>query len=188
MEESLIISGNTVEEIWTQIDSFFAKDSEIFEFNAIIKQENHTVEFNLDIDLGGGFEGGYALTRFVSSLKIADGFKFSLHRQDLIDGIGKFLGMQDVEIGDPEFDKTIVIKTNDEERLKAILNNSAVLKVIETLPDFNFHIIHHHSARTEVESASLELRIDEGITDTSKLRLIYAAFMLVLDKIDPVLQ
>jgi len=186
MEGATIISGNTVEEIWTQIDASFTDNPDLFEFNAVIKQEGHTVEFNLDIDLGGGFEGGYALTRFVSRLRKFDDFRFSLHRQDLIDGIGKFLGMQDVEIGVPGFDKDIVIKTNDEERLKDILSSSTVLKVLQTLPDFSFHITHHHSTHTEVESASLELRIDEGITDTLKLRLIYAAFILILDKIDPV--
>lgn len=185
MKEVTIVSGNTVEEIWTQIDASFAKNPNPFEFNTIIKHEGHTVEFNLDIDLGGGFEGGYALTRFNAPLRKFDDFKFSLHQADFLDDIGKFLGMQDVKVGNEEFDKKVIVKTNDEERIKTVLSSATLLDVLQTLPSFTFHITHQHSANTEVESASLELRIEEGITDSSKLRLIYAAFVLILDEIDP---
>ena len=184
MEEPKVISGNTETEIWAQIEQDFAQNPDLFEYSAIIEQPEHTVVLDIDIDLGGGFEGGYALTRFVSNLKTFDDFRFSLHPQDFIDGIGKLVGMQDIEIGYPEFDKKIIVKTNHPERVKDILSDSAVRETLLTLPDFNFHIGHHHSDNAPVESAFLELRIEDGITEIAPLKAIYKAFLSVLKKMN----
>ena len=184
MQEARVISGTSLDEVWKQIDEDFSQYQEVYEYNAIIEQQGRSVTLDIDIDLGGGFEGGYALTRFMSPLKSFDDFRFSLHRQDLLDGIGKLFGMEDIKIGSPEFDKNIVIKSNHPDRIKDILSSTQIREVIQSLPNFEFHIGHHHSSHTEVESAFLELRIDEGITDTARLRLIYGAFILVLEKVD----
>ncbi len=184
MQDARVISGTSLDEVWKQIDEDFSQYQEVYEYNAIIEQQGRSVTLDIDIDLGGGFEGGYALTRFMSPLKSFDDFRFSLHRQDLLDGIGKLFGMEDIKIGSPEFDKNIVIKSNHPDRIKDILSSIQIREVIQSLPNFEFHIGHHHSSHTEVESAFLELRIDEGITDTARLRLIYSAFILVLEKVD----
>ena len=184
MQDARVISGTSLDEVWKQIDEDFSQYKEVYEYNAIIEQQGRSVTLDIDIDLGGGFEGGYALTRFMSPLKSFDDFRFSLHRQDLLDGIGKLFGMEDIKIGSPEFDKNIVIKSNHPDRIKDILSSIQIREVIQSLPNFEFHIGHHHSSHTEVESAFLELRIDEGITDTARLRLIYSAFILVLEKVD----
>ncbi|MEJ6980145.1 hypothetical protein WG906_06770 [Pedobacter sp. P351] len=184
MEELKVISGNTPDEVWQNIGKDLEVDPNLIEYSVIIEHLGHSVTFDIDIDLGGGFEGGYTLTRFTSNLKRFDDFRFNLHRQDFVDSIGKLFGMEDILIGYPDFDKEIVVKSNDEERIKDILSLSEVRETIQTLPDFNFHIGHHNSSNTEVESAFLELRIDDGITDPEKLRPIYNAFLMVLDKVD----
>jgi hypothetical protein len=184
MQDARVISGTSLDEVWKQIDEDFSQYQEVYEYNAIIEQQGRSVTLDIDIDLGGGFEGGYALTRFMSPLKSFDDFRFSLHRQDLLDGIGKLFGIEDIKIGSPEFDKNIVVKSNHPDRIKDILSSAQIRDVIQSLPNFEFHIGHHHSSHTEVESAFLELRIDEGITDTAVLRLIYSAFILVLEKVD----
>ena len=184
MEEAKVITGTTSDEIWQQIEGDFAQNPDLFEYSVVIEQKDRSVALDIDIDLGGGFEGGYALTRFVANLKSFDDFRFSLHRQDFIDGIGKFLGMEDITLGYPEFDKQIIVKTNHSERLQDIFSDSAIRETIQSLPEFTFHIGYHHSGNTEVESAFLELRIDDGITDPASLRRIYNTFILVLDKVD----
>jgi hypothetical protein len=183
MNEAKIISGDT-NEIWKRIELDFNADPDVYEYSAVIEQQNHSVTLDIDIDLGGGFESGYALTRLVSNLKKFDHFKFSIHPQDFIDTVGKFFGMEDVELGYAEFDKKIVVKTNDAERAHTILSDSSMREVIQSLQDFTFHIGHHHSHNTEVESAFLELRINDGILDVARLRVIYDAFVSVLDKIE----
>ena len=184
MDEARIISGNTSQEVWQQIEQDLNENPDLFEYNVVLEERGRLVSLDIDIDLGGGFEGGYALTRFVANLKSFDDLHFSLHRQDFIDGIGKVFGSQDVKLGYDDFDKQIVVKTNHPDRLKDIFSDVAIRKAMLSLPEFNFHIGHHHSSNTEVESAFLELRIDEGITNPHKLRDIYNAFILVLDKVD----
>jgi hypothetical protein len=70
-------------------------------------------------------------TRFRAPYVNADGFRFQVYRSGLFTELGKMLGMQDIEIGDPAFDQTYVLKGNDEnkvrqffsdDKLKALLN------------------------------------------------------------------
>ncbi|HEY0054963.1 MAG TPA: hypothetical protein VGB63_06370 [Pedobacter sp.] len=184
MNEAKIISGDT-DQIWKRIESDFNADPDVYEYSAVIEQQDRSVMLDIDIDLGGGFESGYALTRLTSNLKTFNQFKFSIHPQDFIDTVGKFFGMEDVELGYVEFDKKIVVKTNDADRAKSILYDSSMREVIQSLEDFTFHIGHHSSHNTEVEAAFLELRINEGILEISRLRAIYEAFVSVLRKIEP---
>lgn len=184
MNEAKVISGNTKEEIWQQVEANLAESPDLFEYSVIVEESGRMVELDIDIDLGGGFEGGYAFTRFVSALKNFDDFRFSLHRQDFFDGLGKLFGMQDIVVGYPEFDKQVIVKTNYPERLHEILSDKGLRELLQSFTGFTFHIGHHHSANTQVESAFLELRIDEGITEPVMLREIYTAFVLVLNRID----
>ena len=59
-------------------------------------------------------------TRFRAYLLNPKSFRFSIYRKNFLTGIGKFFGMQDVEIGDPDFDHHFVIKGNDPTTLVAL--------------------------------------------------------------------
>jgi hypothetical protein len=53
-------------------------------------------------------------TRMRAPYVNADGFRFKIYRKNVFSGIGKYLGMQDLEVGYPEFDNDFIIKGNDE--------------------------------------------------------------------------
>src|SRR5438874_1447804 len=116
MQEEKIISGKSEDEVWEKISAELTEDT--LEYHAIIKQQSKKIVLNIDIDLGGGFENGYAFTSLTAPLQPEPGFKFAIHDDTLIDDVGKFFGMHDVEIGYPEFDKKIIIKTNDSLKTK----------------------------------------------------------------------
>jgi hypothetical protein len=42
------------------------------------------------------------------------GFRFTIYRKGVFSAIGKFLGMQDIEIGEAPFDEAFIIKSTDE--------------------------------------------------------------------------
>jgi hypothetical protein len=184
MERSKIVSGNTEEDIWQQISADFAMPDDISEYIRLLQLGDRSVFMSVEIDLGGGFEGGYQVTRFVSDLKRLDDFRFSLERQDFLSGIGKFFGMKDVVLGYPDFDQKIIVKTNKPDHLKSVLSDNKVKEAILSLSDFKFFIGHHHSSHTYVESGYLELRIDEGITDVDRLKSLYFLFTSVLERIE----
>lgn len=118
MDNANIISGRTEDEVWQQINSWFLANPDPLEYTAIIEQEKRKVVLDIDIDLGGGFESGFETTTLSAELKTASNFRFAVHEQHFSDEIGKFFGMEDVEIGYNEFDKKLIVKTNDPIRVK----------------------------------------------------------------------
>ena len=50
-----------------------------------------------------------------------EGFRFTIYRKGLFSDLGKLLGMQDIEVGDPEFDEAFIIKGNDESKVRDAL-------------------------------------------------------------------
>jgi len=184
MEKQKLFTGKTEGEIWKQIDADLGDDQDIYDYNAIIEQDGKRTELVIEIDLGGGFEGGYANTAFTAQIADARNFRFAVHEDDFIDDIGKFLGMQDVKVGYAELDHHLVIKTNDEKKVKELFIDNEVRAVFEKLSDFDFGIRMHQIEGHEHKGAFLELNIDDGITEPDKLRKLYHTFYSVLTTID----
>lgn len=182
MKENVLISGEN-DEIWRKISEDLDQKDPL-DYQVTISTSGRQVSLNIDIDLGGGFEGGYAVTSFSSLLHINESFRFAIHREDFIDEIGKFFGMQDVEIGYEEFDKKMLIKTNDADKVRFIFSDLEVRKVLQMLDNFSFGIANHHVGDSHLKEPFLELVIEEGITDTDALKDIYNAFINVLNKIE----
>ena len=176
-------SGNTTDDIWQQVSADLS-GQEIYEYNVILVQDGRKVELVIDIDLGGGFEGGYEFTSFKAPLASEHDFRFALHHQGLIDTAGKFFGMEDVVIGYPEFDEALIIKTSDRERTRRIFSDVNVRKVFQSLRSFTLHLTHHHVAGQNDKEPFLELTIEEGVIDAEVLRNLYDAFYKVLSGVE----
>lgn len=184
MDNNNLIRGTSEEEIWQKINEQFRLNPEPLEYTAIIEQENHRIILDIDIDLGGGFESGYETTSFTAPLHAAGNFRFAIHEEHFTDEIGKFFGMQDVTLGYADFDKKLVIKTNDPEKLKSLFADSSVRGVIQELDNFTFAITTHHASDSTIREPFLELNIESGITDVTRLRVIYNAYFSVLTMLE----
>jgi hypothetical protein len=184
METQKIFSGKTEAEVWKQVEADLNKEKDVYDYNAVIEQDDKKISLIIDIDLGGGFEGGYANTGFSAGIPDAKGFRFAVHRDGFIDDIGKFLGMQDVEVGYTELDKHLIIKTNDEAKVKTLFTDGKVRAVFEKLDDFDFGIHMHSVEHGDHKQAFLELNIEDGITEPAELKKLYSAFYSVLETID----
>ncbi len=69
-----------------------------------------------------------------------DGFQFTIYRTGIFSGLGKCFGMQDVEVGYPEFDEAFVIKGNDEAKLRALFANAKIRQLIEMQPSIHLTV------------------------------------------------
>lgn len=181
MEDHKVITGITEDEIWTRLAPDFAAPDDLLTYDAIIRQGSSDIRLYMDIDPGGGFEGGSEITQLSAVLMSDTDFRFAIHHEDFFDEVGKFFGMQDVEIGYPDLDKQVVIKTNNTEKIKQILADTGVQEAFKTLDNFDFGI-HKHLLSSEHHPV-LELNINEAITDLPRLRELYHAFFIVLNKI-----
>jgi len=183
MEHNNLLSEEAEEAIWKKISADL-NESDPLDYQVFIDYKGRQISLNIDIDLGGGFEGGYAVTSFSSLMHKHDDFRFAIHREDFIDEIGKFFGMQDVVVGYPEFDKRIIIKTNSPEKVKEVFESAQVRELLQSLEHFSFGIVLHHVADSDYKEPFLELVIEDGITDVGALRKIYNAFTHVLSIVD----
>jgi hypothetical protein len=177
MDTIKIISGSTAEDISRQLAQD-VQGEELIGYHAVLRQDGlPDVLLDIEVDLGGGFEGGYEWTRFSAPVQVGDGFRFALHHESFLDKAGKLLGLEDKVIGYPDFDKEFIIKTNNEAKVKTVFEEASVRGYFQSLEAFNLHIAHADGADR------LELEIEQAITDATTLHAVYRAFANVLIKL-----
>lgn len=120
--------GNYIEQKYDKLQK--AK----FQFNGF------NIIFDYHINYISGTVYQQKFTRITASFIALNDFQFQIYRNDLISSITKFFGSQDFEIGNSEFDKAFVIKTNNEFKMKSLLTNNEIMKAIQRQEDINFHI------------------------------------------------
>ena len=184
MPNEKIISALDEESLWKKVSDDFASDPEPLWYNVVLQQESRRILLEIDIDLGGGFEGGSASTTFSSYLYGRDNFRFAIHREGLLDEVGKFFGMQDIVLGYAEFDKKFIVKTNDEAKVAQLFACPVLRETLGSLPKLSFGIVQYLLDENEGKAPFLELRIEDGITDPLVLRKAYHSFFQVLEQID----
>ena len=79
-------------------------------------------------------------TRMRAPYVNADNFRFRIHRKGFFTALGKMLGMQDIEVGFPEFDEAFVIKGNDEAKLRALFVNEKIRRLMESQPEIDLEV------------------------------------------------
>lgn len=192
MEKYKVIRGDEEQQIWDQVKQDLDNINYPFVYGANIQHQEKTVFLSIEVDLGGGFESGFQTTSLTapvpvqftalsSRLDTDKEFRFVLHDEDFIDKVGKFFGMEDVHTGYEEFDKKLIVKTNDIERVKKIFADPETRKLFISLGSFNLHIAHYE--QDEPHSA-LELTIDRDITNVEDLKHVYNAFLKVLESFE----
>ena len=61
----------------------------------------------------------------------SEGFRFTIYRKGIFSGLGKMLGMQDIEVGDPEFDEAFIIQGNNEPRVQHLFADRALRALVQ---------------------------------------------------------
>lgn len=79
-------------------------------------------------------------TRMRAPYVNADGFRFTVYRRGFFSDLGKWLGMQDIEVGDEQFDRDFIVKGNDESRIRHLLANARIRELIQAQPRFHLEV------------------------------------------------
>jgi hypothetical protein len=180
MQEERHIHGHSEDEIWQQVAADLAQEKFSLRYRAVIHQQAKEVLLDIDIDLGGGFESGFSTTTFSAPIPAQDEFYFALHREHFVDEIGKFFGMQDIEIGYPDFDTQVVVKSSNLSRIRSLFEDAAQRETLLSLGEFHFATI----ASNDQSPAQLELLVEDGIKDPTQLRILHHLFLNILCKLD----
>jgi hypothetical protein len=115
-----------------------------------------------------------------------DGFRFKIYRKGFFSELGKKLGMQDVEVGYPDFDDQFIIQGNDEYKLQFLFKNLNIRQLIEAQPNISLEV--------KDDEGWLTTRFPEGvdllsfqvvgiIKDIERLKLLYELFAEILQQL-----
>lgn len=115
---------------------------------------------------------GAIYTRMRAPYVNADDFRFTIYRHGPFSDLGKRLGMEDLTIGDPEFDRQFIVKSNDPAKIKTLLTDQSLRAAFIAQP-----------------SLFLEIRDDEGWFGTTfpegvdELHFMVAGLITDLDRL-----
>jgi hypothetical protein len=117
-----------------------------------------------------------------------DGFRFNIYRPGIFSHIGKWLGMQDVAVGYPQFDEDFIIKGNDEAKLRRLFANATIRELIDAQPSINFSVRDDDnkfwSGRNfPADVDELYFRVTGVIKDVDRLKLLYDLFSETLGEL-----
>jgi hypothetical protein len=134
--------GPSREEIWRQLCSEIGAQYVQGGFWNGDKVQAHCGQWTITLDTFSQSNGksSTTFTRMRAPYVNQDGFQFTIYRTGIFSGLGKLLGMQDVEVGYPEFDDAFVIKGNDEAKLRALFANPKIRQLIEIQPDIHLTV------------------------------------------------
>lgn len=85
-----------------------------------------------------GDDWSKAYTRLSAPFVNPEGFRFHIYRQGPFAWLGKLLGVQDIEIGDPPFDERWTLQSNAPAKLREFLAEPVFRQLISRLPECEF--------------------------------------------------
>jgi hypothetical protein len=115
-----------------------------------------------------------------------EGFRFTVYRKGLFSGLGKLLGMQDIEVGDTEFDEAFIVKGNDESRVQELFGDPRVRALVQTQPQIRLKVKDSEgwfgpSFPEGVDELYFE--VVGVIKDVDRLKALFDLFAAVLDRL-----
>jgi hypothetical protein len=120
-----------------------------------------------------------------------NGFRFWVYRKQIFSELGKMLGMQDVDVGQPEFDRDFIIQGTDETKLRQLFANARIRELISAQPHVSFGVneppgIFTRDVFAEVPPAdvdTLDFMVGGILKDKERIRLLFDLFAETLDQL-----
>ena len=123
-------------------------------------------------------------TRIRAEYVNADSFYFRIYRRKAFSGINKLLGMQDIVVGYPAFDKDFIIQGNDERKLKMLFNHDRIRRLISWQPDIHLESEVDNDWMIDEDRMGIGLlsfKVMGIITDLNRLHDLYDLFAELLN-------
>ncbi|MEZ4827207.1 MAG: DUF3137 domain-containing protein [Bacteroidia bacterium] len=178
--------GPSRKEIWKQLSEelqadyieggLFKKDKVVaYHRNWMITLDTYTVSTG---------KSSHTYTRIRAPYINRDDFLFTIYRKNIFSGIGKMFGMQDVEVGYPEFDEDFIIQGNDPRKLRMMFSNPKIRELIGYQPAIHLQIKDDEGwfkAKFPEGINELYFQVHGVIRDIVRLHDLYDLFAETLD-------
>jgi hypothetical protein len=180
--------GPSKAEIWRQLASEIGAEFVEGKFTKseriVAKHEKWTVTLDTFVVMAGNTP--IPFTRLRAPYVNADGFRFQIYRRNSLTEIGKFFGMQDVDIGIETFDHDFVIKGSDESKLRSLFVSSDVRRLVDAQKDIKLSVKDDEGwFGVEFPEGVDELYFTTGgfVKDPERLKLMFDLFAATLDRL-----
>jgi hypothetical protein len=180
------IFGPSKDEIWRQLCDQIGGDfvqGGVFKGSKVQVHHQHWT-ITLDTYTESSGETSSTYTRMRATYVNKDGFRFTVYRKGFFSDLGKKLGMQDIEIGEPKFDDAFIIQGNDEHNLRKLFGDRKIRQLIEQQPKIFLAVRDDEGwfkARFPEGVDELYFRVGGVVKDVERLEALYEVFAEVLN-------
>ncbi len=176
--------GPSKDEVWRQLSEEMGAEFVEGRFCKGSKVQTHAGPWTVTLDIYN--DGESQATRLRAPYVNSDGFRFTIYRKGFFSDLGKLLGMQDIEVGDPEFDEAFIIKGNDESRVVSLFSNSKIRQMIQDQPKIRLDVKDSEGwfgPKFPENVDELQFRVIGVIKDVERLKSLFDLFAAVLDQL-----
>jgi hypothetical protein len=179
--------GPSKDEVWRQLSREIGAEFVEGGFWKGSKVQAHVGPWTVTLDMGTSDEDGESpATRLRAPYLNPEGFRFTLYRKGVFSDLGKLLGMQDIEVGDPEFDEAFIIKGNDESKVRDLFANPKIRQMIQAQPKIRLRVKDSEGwfgPKFPENVDELHFEVVGVIKNVKRLRALFDLFATVLDQL-----
>lgn len=179
--------GPSRKEIWQQLSREMGGHFHEGGFFATSAVQARTGDWivTLDTVTHGDGKTNQTYTRLRAPYFNPEGFRFEVYRASVFSGLGKALGMQDIEVGHPRFDQDFVIKGNAPRRVRRLFDNKRIRRLIDVQPRIHLSVKAHEGWFSKFPAGVDELHFQSlgVIKDLGQLRTLFDLFSEVLQQV-----
>ena len=180
--------GPSKNEVWRQLSEEIGAEFREGGFWKRSKVHAHVGPWTVTLDTytESSGETHVTYTRLRAPYVNPDSFRFTIYRKSIFSGLGKFLGMQDMEVGDPEFDEAFIIKGNDERKVYDLFANPNIRQMIQDQPKIRLEVKDSEGwfgPKFPEDVDELHFQVVGVIKDVERLKSLFDLFAAVLDQL-----
>ena len=180
--------GPNKDEVWQQLCQEIGAEFSPGGFWSGSKVQAHAGPWTITLDTYTVSDGKshHTYTRMRAPFVNRGGFRFAIHRKGLFSGLGKMLGMQDIEVGDLEFDEAFIIKGQDEDTVRALFANAKLRSLVAAQPSIHLEVKDDEGwfgTRFPEGVDELYFQVHGVIGELDRLKGLYELFAECLDQL-----
>jgi hypothetical protein len=180
--------GPGKDEVWRQLSQEIGAEFIEGEFWKGNKVQVHVKPWTITLDIytESTRETHVTYTRMRAPYVNPEGFRFTIYRKSVFSDLGKILGMQDIEVGDPDFDEAFIIKGTDEFKVRYLFANPQIRQMIQAQPNIRLDVKDSEGwfgPTFPDDVDELHFQVVGVIKDIERLKGLFNLFAAVLDQL-----
>ena len=184
------VFGPSREEVWRQLCAEIGADFVDGGFWKGDKVQAHVKSWTITLDTYTQSSGHshVTFTRMRAPFVSRGGLRFRIYRKGFFSGLGKALGMQDIEVGHSlHFDEDFIIQGNEESKVRSLFANSEIRQLIGEQPQIHLELKDdegYFRAHFPEGVDELSFQVVGVIKDVDRLKQLFDLFAEVLEELN----